>query len=67
MGKSKVYFWVFSKILGFWESEFRFFLAGGVLGLRMSGGLVSADCKRGRKKGAARKLSKSVEKLFDTF
>ena len=27
----------------------------------------SADCKRGRKKGAARKLSKSVEKLFDTF
>ena len=26
-----------------------------------------ADCKRGRKKGAARKLSKSVEKLFDTF
>ena len=28
---------------------------------------LSADCKRGRKKGAARKLSKSVEKLFDTF
>ena len=28
---------------------------------------MSADCKRGRKKGAARKLSKSVEKLFDTF
>ena len=27
----------------------------------------SADCKRGRKIGAARKLSKSVEKLFDTF
>ena len=28
---------------------------------------TSADCKRGRKKGAVRKLSKSVEKLFDTF
>ena len=28
---------------------------------------LSTDCKRGRKKGAARKLSKSVEKLFDTF
>ena len=27
----------------------------------------SADCKRGQTKGAARKLSKSVEKLFDTF
>ena len=30
-------------------------------------GLLSADCKRGRKKGAARKLSKSVEKLFHAF
>ena len=29
--------------------------------------ILSADCKRGRKKGAARKMSKSVEKLFDTF
>ena len=29
--------------------------------------IFSADCKRGRKKGAARKLSKNVEKLFDTF
>ena len=29
--------------------------------------IFSADCKRGRKKGAARKWSKSFEKLFDTF
>ena len=34
---------------------------------RFESKLLSADCKRGRKKGAARKLSKSVEKLFDTF
>ena len=40
-----------------------------ILGVRLSAGChcSSADCKRGRKKGAARKMSKSVEKLFDTF
>ena len=30
-------------------------------------GLLSADCKRGRKKGAARKLSKNFLTLFDDF
>ena len=30
-------------------------------------GCKSADCKRGQKKGAARKLSKNILTLFDDF
>ena len=49
----------------FWEPDR--VLRSPLRGLCVRGCPKSADCKRGRKKGAARKLSKSVEKLFDTF